>query len=176
MAPLGTLTPEHWRAWFVEKTTTHPGSTQPGKDYRLARAILNQSVGDGLFRHNPFQVRGAGCEHPDERPVAMPDEVARIAEAIDPRRRSMVLLAAYCSLRFGEVAGLRRSRIDLLHGTVKVAEQAVELSSSGRVVFKSPKADSHRAVAIPGELVAVLDEHLATSRGRRAGRARLHVR
>jgi len=90
----------------------------------------------------------------------MPDQVARLAEAIDPRYRAMVLLGAYCSLRFGELAGLRRKRINLLHGTITVEEQAVDLAD-GRVVFGPPKtAAGRRTVAFPPELALVLEDHL----------------
>ncbi len=159
--PLGKLTVESWRTWVLEQTATHPGSTQPAKAYRLARAVLNTAVDDGLIRTNPCRVKGAGRERSPERPIAMPDEVARIAEAISDEYRPMVLLAAYCSLRFGELAGLRRQRVDLLHRTVRVEECAVELKD-GIVTFGPPKTDAgRRTVAVPAELVAVLEDHLA---------------
>jgi integrase len=157
---IGALNAEGWRAWYLEQTVAHPGSVQPGKAYRLARAMLNTAVEDGLLRSNPCRVKGAGTERATERPVAMPGDVAKLAEAIDSRYRAMVLLAAYCSLRFGELAGLRRARVNLLHRTVTVEESAVELSG-GRVVFGPPKtAAGRRVVAIPAELVEVLDTHL----------------
>jgi integrase len=166
---LGAMTPEAWRTWYVEKTAAHPGSTQPGKAYRLARAILNQAVDDGLLKSNPCRVKGAGREQAPERPIVMPDQVARLADAIDPRWRAMVLLAAYCSLRFGELAGLRRSRVDTLHRTVTIEEQAIELSG-GRVEFGPPKtAAGRRVVAIPGELAAILEAHLAEHVGTELG-------
>ena len=157
---LGDLTVESWRTWHAESCADHPGSTQPGKAYRLARGILNTAVEDGKIRVNPCQVKGAGKEQAPERPIAMPEEVLSIAEAIGPEYRPLVLLAAWCSLRFGELAGLRRSRIDLLHRTVKVTEQAVELAG-GKIVFKEPKSGSSRTVAIPPELIPVLEDHLA---------------
>jgi integrase len=157
---LGALTPERWRSWYVEQTTNHKGSTQPAKAYRLARAILNTAVDDGLLRSNPCRVKGAGREQAAERPVAMPDQVAKIAAAIDDRYRVMVLLGAYCSLRLGELAGLRRARIDVLHRTITVEEQAVELAG-GRVVFGPPKtAAGRRVVAVPAEVVELLEQHL----------------
>jgi integrase len=105
-------------------------------------------------------VKGAGRERAIERPVVMPDQVAALAAAIDDRYSVMVLLAAYCSLRIGELAGLRRARIDLLHGTITVEEQAVELAG-GQVVFGPPKtAASRRVVAVPEELAAMVETHL----------------
>jgi integrase len=90
----------------------------------------------------------------------MPDVVARIAENTTDRYRLMVLLAAYCSLRFGELAGLRRARIDLLHRRITVEEQAVELAD-GSTIFGQPKsAAGRRVVAFPLELVPLIEEHL----------------
>ena len=159
---LGALTPETFRTWLAErKAATRPGSTQPDKAYRLARAILNTAVEDGLLRGNPCRVRGAGKESAPERPIAMPDQVAAIADAIEAEYRPMVLLAAYCSLRFGELAGLRRHRVDLLHKEVRIEESAVELHD-GSVIFGPPKTEAGiPRVAVPDDLAAVLEDHLA---------------
>jgi site-specific recombinase XerC len=56
-----------------------------------------------------------------------PAEVAWLADVIDARYRALVLVAAYGGLRIGELAGLRRRRVDLLRGTVDVAEIVVEV-------------------------------------------------
>jgi integrase len=56
-----------------------------------------------------------------------PAQVARLADAIGPRYRALVLLGAYGGLRMGELAGLRRGRVDLLRGTVDIAEIVVEV-------------------------------------------------
>ncbi len=158
---IGAMTPETWRAWYLKSTTDHPGSTQPAKAYRLARAMLNQAVDDGLLKSNPCRVKGAGKEAAPERPVAMPDQVARIAENMTDRYRLMVLLAAYCSLRFGELAGLRRARIDVLHRTIRIEESAVELRD-GSTIFGEPKtAAGRRVVVFPAELVPMIEDHLA---------------
>ena len=147
--PLHQLTPGKWRTWWATTTAKHPGSTQPAKAYRLARVILNVAVDDGLLTINPCQVKSAGEESSPERPVATEEEVERIAAAMGDAWSPLVLLAAYCSLRFGELAGLRRSSIDLLHRTVTVSEQAVELGS-GEIRFKAPKSDSGRVVGHSG--------------------------
>jgi len=160
--PLGKLTREAWRTWYSEQRAAHPSSTQPGKAYRLARSILNTAAEDGKIRVNPCQIKGAGKDESPERPIATPDEVAKIAEAIGEDYRPLVLLAAYCSMRYGELAGLRRSRIDLVHRVIHIVEQATELGR-GQIVFKEPKTDSARTVGVPADLVPMLEHHLATS-------------
>jgi integrase len=124
--------------------------------------MLNTAVDDGLLKSNPCRVKGAGRETSPERPIAMPDVVGRIAENMTDRYRPMVLLAAYCSLRFGELAGLHRARIDLLHRTITIEEQAVELAD-GSTIFGPPKsAAGRRVVAFPTELVPMIEQHLET--------------
>jgi hypothetical protein len=43
-----------------------------------------------------------------------------------PRYRAIVLLGAWSGLRFGELAGLTRERIDPLHGVLHLKEQPLE--------------------------------------------------
>jgi integrase len=158
--PLARMAAEDWRTWFTSSRAAHPSSTQPGSAYRLGRAILNTAVEDGLLRINPCRVKGAGRETAPERPVVMPDQVAEITENMGDRYRVMVLMAAYCSLRFGELAGLRRARVNILHRTIRVEENAVELSS-GRTIFGPPKTKAgRRTVAIPPEILPALEAHL----------------
>jgi integrase len=67
--------------------------------------------------------------------IATVDQVAAIANRVPARYRALVLVAAFGGLRWGELAGLRRKRLDLERGTVTVAEQLLEVngtSSSGR--------------------------------------------
>jgi len=60
----------------------------------------------------------------------------------------------------GELAGLRRRRVDLLHRTITIEEAAVELAG-GQVVFGPPKTEAgRRVVALPRELVEILKTHL----------------
>ncbi len=55
-----------------------------------------------------------------ERPIAIPAEVVALIEAITPRYRTAVLIAAWCGLRRGEIGGLRVSDVDLINHTITV--------------------------------------------------------
>ena len=160
----GDVSVETVRTWLATARSDHPSSTQPAKAYRLLRTILNVAVDDEKIPVNPCRIRGAGKESAPERPVAMPDQVLAIADAIDGQYRALVILGAWCSLRFGELAGLRRARVDLLHRKIHVTEQLVELAG-GKTLFKSPKTDSGRTVDVPVELVPILEDHLTNYAG-----------
>ncbi len=102
---LGDVSVETVRTWLAKTRADHPTSTQPAKAYRLLRAILNVAVDDEKIPANPCRIMGAGKESSPERPVAMPQQVVAIAGAIDGQYRAIVILGAWCSLRFGSWPG-----------------------------------------------------------------------
>ena len=71
------------------------------------------------------------------------EDVFAIADAVRPEYRSLVLTEAFATLRWGELAGLRRRHLDLLHATTTVSENLDELNS-GRLVVGNPKTDAGR--------------------------------
>jgi integrase len=89
-----------------------------------------------------------------------PVEITRLADVIRPRYRALVLVGAYGGLRIGELAGLRRERVDPLRGTVEVAEIMTEVA--GKLQVGPPKTRaSRRTIGLPRAVVNVLAEHLA---------------
>lgn len=87
-------------------------------------------------------------------------EVAALADAIQPEWRLLVLLAYWCSLRLGELRGLRRKDIDPLHGWVNVREQVVDVG--GRLTIGPTKTEAgRRRVAIPPHVIPEVELHLA---------------
>lgn len=158
---VGSLTTARVRAWHAGMLTAgHPGPSTVAKCYRLLRSILATAVEDGLIVKNPCIIKGAGVEHHAERPIATVEEVFRLAAAIEPRLRTMVLLGAFCGLRLGELLGLRRASIDLGEGTVNVVDQVQELAGGGH--FRGPpKSDAgRRTVSIPQALLPAVRAHL----------------
>ncbi len=76
----------------------------------------------------------------------------------------MVWVGAVTGLRWGEVAGLRVGRVDLLRRTISVAEQ-VTRGTGGRPVVTAPKSSAgRRELTVPAALAEVLSAHLI-SRG-----------
>jgi integrase len=161
--PLRALTPAVVREWYASAQRGSGGRTSIMQSYRFLRAVLNTAVRDGAIVKNPCQIPGAGSDRAKERPVAAPAEVVALVEAITPRYRAAVLLAAWCGLRRGEVLGLRLDDVDLVAGTVTVRRSRVELLENGRPAFDSePKTDAgKRTVVIPPHILPVLAAHMA---------------
>jgi len=60
--------------------------------------------------------KGAGIERTPERPFIDTATVLDLGDAIEPRLRALVYLAAFATLRSGELLGLERRDIDLQQG------------------------------------------------------------
>lgn len=83
-----------------------------------------------------------------------------LADTIDPRFRTLVLVGAYSGLRAGELYGLRRSRVDLMRSTVDVVEILTEVK--GHHAFGPPKTRAgRRVVPLPRSVTDVLEGHVA---------------
>jgi hypothetical protein len=148
--PLRALTPAVVREWYSSALRGSGGRISIQQAYRFLRAVMNTAVRDGAIVKNPCQIAGAGTDRAKERPVASPAEVAALVEAITPRYRAAVLLAAWCGLRRGEVLGLRRDDVDLVTGCVIVRRNRVELLSARTSFDAEPKTDAgKRTVALP---------------------------
>lgn len=156
---LRSITVDDVARWYDRLDLEHP--TQRAHAYALLRTVLGEAVSDGLIPSNPCQVRGAGRTTRVRRiQIATPDELVRIVEHMPPRLRLVVLLAAWCGLRYGELAELRRRDVDLEAGALNVARAVVRVN--GVDIVGTPKSHAGvRVVAIPPHLWPVIDAHLA---------------
>jgi integrase len=131
------------------------------KAYRLMKTIMTTAVDDGAIRRNPCRIKGAATETSPERAVLTVPQVFSLSEAIEPRFRALVLLAAFTGLRWGELCALRRSDVDLDARTVQVERTLSELHN-GSHAFGPPKtAAGRRVVAFPELIAPVVRWHLS---------------
>ena len=160
---LAGLTPSKIRGWHAGIAVDHPATA--AKAYRLLSSIMRTAVTDGLILQSPCKVNGAGVERSAERPIATVNEIEALASAMPEHLRLVVLLAAWCQLRRGEILGLRRKDIDLSRAAVNI-EQTRTFTMKGESLIKQPKtSSSRRSVAIPRHLMERMAEHLNNSTG-----------
>jgi integrase len=157
--PLSKITPTVVRGWHADLVRTAK-PTPARQAYSLLRAMLNTAVADELLQRNPCTVRGAGVSHAGERSVATIAQVNALAEAVPPRYRMLILLAAWSGARWGELVALDRDSLDLERGVMTIDRQYVELRD-GSLVLDTPKtAAGVRTVHIPPHLIPELRAHL----------------
>jgi integrase len=157
--PLGRIDVLAVRTWLARLEAEGVGQATRAKAYRLLARILGAAVEARYLGVNPCSIRGAASDGTSEMRIVTVEQVAAIADQVPPRYRALVLVAAFGGLRWGELAGLRRKRIDLQAGTVTVAEQLVEVN--GAFSLGPPKSTAgRRTVTLPAVVVATLAEHL----------------
>jgi len=119
-------------------------------------------VSDDLIAVNPCHIRGAGsATRAHQIKPATLAELQTIVSAMPPRYALTVLLASWCALRWGELAELRRSDIDLKAGKIMIRRALAPVA--GKTIVGTPKSRAGvRDVAIPPHLLPVVREHLAT--------------
>ncbi|WP_220447141.1 tyrosine-type recombinase/integrase [Nonomuraea deserti] len=158
--PIGKLDTAVIREWRVLLLGNGVSESEVAKAYRFLRAVLMTAADDQIIPRNPCRIRGAGEEKPEERPVLTVAKVFELADLMPPRLRALVLLATFASLRWGEVAALRRMDVDLTARTVSVRQQHVELDT-GELLVGPPKSRAGvRTIAIPEAILPALRDHL----------------
>ena len=120
---------------------------------------MTAAVDAGMLAQSPCRgVPLPKVEHEEMR-YLNPAEIADLADKIHPAYRALVFVGAYGGLRIGELAALRRSRVDFAAGTVDVAETVNELK--GKLVVGPPKTKaSRRKVSLPLGVMEELADHL----------------
>jgi integrase len=164
---LKTITSEDVDRWYDLTAVGKP--TTQAHAYSLLRTILGTAVDRGHLPYNPAKIRGGGTtKRASKTKIATLEELALITAAMPERRRLMILLAAWCSLRFGELAELRRGDVDTKKGIIHIRRGVVRVrqtAEDGTVTHvrkvKTPKSDAGvRDVPIPPHLLDDVRGHL----------------
>ena len=152
---LRDVTPATVRSWVGMLNAKTPRLNEHA--YALLKTIFATAVQDELLDRNPCRERMRKPVRHIGEPASL-DELALLVAALPERLRLMIELAAWCALRFGEVAELRRGDIDLKNGVIRIT-RAVQWVDGMKIVA-APKADSVRVVAFPPHLGEAIRDHL----------------
>ena len=154
---LAKVTPVDVRSWYADVAARTPGAARSA--YRLLKAIFNTAILDDLIVKNPCRVKGGGTDRVADRRIPNVDQVAALTQSMPERYRAAVLLAAWGTLRRGEVLGLNRDDVDLKDGTVLV-ERSLHEFYDGTLQLGPTKNGDSRRVYLPSSLLPALEQHL----------------
>lgn len=159
---IGKITTAVIRQWRVDLLESGVSQTMTAKAYRLVRAVLNTAVDeDRILARNPCRVKGADQESPAERPVLAVSQVFDLANRMPlPRYRALILVTAFCTLRWGEVSALRRCDVAKDGSWVRVNRAYTEVAGRGLVVGLPKSKAGVRTLAVPVAIRAELVNHL----------------
>ena len=158
--PLGRLGPLDIRAWLAEELARGLAPSSVHRHYRTLRRVLEVAVETELLSKNPCTAVAPPTVPTREIRFLTAAEVADLAEALSPWYRTFIYTAAYTGLRWGELTGLRRKRVDLLRHTITVAEQLTAVD--GKLVWGEPKTKAgRRTLSISAFLAEKLEDQLS---------------
>ncbi len=130
--------------------------------YSLLKSIFRTAVAHRLVTESPVAVEGATARStPKDITLLTVAQVQALADAMPARHRLLVLLAAWCGLRFGELTGLRRRDINLDQESISVEQAAVTVGGA-RLITTPKSAAGRRTVYLPPHVIADLHHHLAS--------------
>lgn len=133
------------QAWVASLSGERSASTV-ARVHGVLAAILDDAVDDRRILANP--ARGVRLPRKVKREhVYLTHEQVHELAAHAGRHGTLVLMLAYCGLRWGEAAGLRVRDVDMLRRRLHVQQNAVEVGS--RIVIGTPKSHERRAVPFP---------------------------
>lgn len=139
----------------------------------LLSMILGEAVDEGLFGSNSCRNPRLNSGDQPERPHAEADEVTALAERTPAGNPVLIVTAAYTGMRWGELAGLQWSRVDLDKQEIRIdARDGALHEPHGKLHLNPPKTPAGvRTVHLP----TFLAEQLAELAVREADRAvRVH--
>ncbi len=156
--PIDQITRADVRTWHTKLAPAPPRART--KAYGLLRAIMNSAVDDELIAASPVHIRGAGAATKKRKvEPATPAEIEIMADAMPPRLRASVIISAWCALRYGELAELRRKDIDVKRHVIRV-RRAVVFLKGGPEVGPTKSDAGVRDVSVPPHIWPVVEEHL----------------
>lgn len=152
--PLRHLSAEAVRVWH----SSLPRSTVSAHAYGLLHAVCATAVSDGLIPANPCTIsRAMKTPKRREAVILTVPEVAQLADAVPDRLRALVLICAWCGLRWGEVVELRRK--DISDGA-EIISVSRGVTHRGGCRVDTPKSGRARVVVVPPHIRGDLSSHL----------------
>lgn len=154
---LGRLTPAAIDTWLADRATSGAAPSSVHRDYRALRRMLNVAHQRGHILTNPMANVAAPRVPDTEMRFLSAGELEHLAATIDARYRTLVLVAGWGGLRWGEAAALDVAHVDTTGGRVHVVAQ---LDATGRVRSEPKTAAGRRWVTLPESVAAELADHV----------------
>jgi len=172
---LSDVTNAQVQGWVAQLGARGLAPATVRKTFRVLSLVFALAVKDGRLARNPCTGANLPRPAPARRRYLSHAQVAQLADATRERRlgtraplaerdaaasyRLVVLVLAYCGLRWGELAALRVSSLDLLRRRIQITESVVEVD--GVLTWGAPKAHERRSVPVPAFLADELAAHVA---------------
>jgi integrase len=157
---IGRLPADEIENWLNDEIAAGLAPSTVHRHYRTFRRVLQVAVQKRKIQTNPCdRVEPPRVPKREMSFLTWKQSVA-LAEAHQERYRALIYLAVDSGMRWSELIGLRRARVDLLRGKVRVTEQLVRLEG-GKWLRKEPKTPaSVRSITVSPVTAELLADHV----------------
>jgi integrase len=157
---IGRIPADEVENWLNDEIAAGIAASSVHRHYRTLRRMLAVAVEKEKILNNP-------CDRVDPPPVPKREmafltweEAVDLAEAHTERFQALIYLAVDTGMRWSELIGLRRNRLDVHRGKVRVTEQMIRLETKAWV-RKEPKTPaSIRSITISPVTAEIMASHL----------------
>lgn len=143
---LSTIRPTEIQQWVSGMTTAGSGATTVIRAFGVLASILDDAVRDRRLLANPARGVSLPRKGTKEHTYLSHQQVDDLARAAG-KYETLILVLAYCGLRWGEATALRVRDFNMLRRRLTVSQNAVTLGSTTHV--GTPKSYHRRQVPIP---------------------------
>lgn len=152
--PLSGVVAADVQSWLDRMVAAGSGQTVVRRAYGVLLGILDDAVRDRRLPSNPASAARLPRRAPAKHVYLTAREVHRLAEASGDYK-PLVLVLAFCGLRWAEAVALTAGDIDPDRGRISVHRSAVQLGARWEV--GPPKGGKARSVPIPGFVLDTLE-------------------
>jgi integrase len=159
--PLGPIALGDLNRMLVQEWASKLSRTQsPWSVRKIVNTLsgaLQMAVDDGRIIANPAARLKLPKVTKTQKRYLSHEEVHALAAAVEGRGQGyglLVLVLAYCGLRWGELAGLTVEDVDVARGRLEIRHTMIEVN--GYLEASTPKDYEERSIPIPGFILAEL--------------------
>jgi integrase len=157
--PLNKITRPSVQMW-VDEIASELAPRTVRDSYRILAGLLREAVRQGVIRQSPCYLISLPHQSRAEPRYLNAEEVERLAEAIDRRYHSLIYAGAYLGLRWSELAGVKRTSLDLSGERLFVVGALQRFGHDWAYTDQLKTTRSRRSLALAPFLVELLSEHL----------------
>jgi integrase len=157
---LGGLPADEIENWLNDELDSGIAPSSVHRHYRTLRRVLQVAVDKQKIAADPCDAVEPPRVPNREMVFLNWSQAVDLAEAHAPRYRALIYLAVDSGMRWSELVGLRRAKLDLRSGKIRVTEQLIRLDS-GEWHRKEPKTPaSVRSITISSVTSDILGDHV----------------
>jgi integrase len=157
---IGRLPADEIENWLNDEVAAGIAPSSVHRHYRLLRRMLQVAVHKQKLQANPCDRVEPPRVPKTEMTFLTWEQAVDLAEAHQERYRAMIYLAVDSGMRWSELIGPRRARVDLGRRKVRVTEQMIRLKG-GKWHRKEPKTPaSVRSITMSAVTAELLADHV----------------